>query len=147
MALGTAVLGGIVAGPALAIFGHIMGSKGEEALNKARSNREQAQTIAADADKAVTQLDAILQVTSLANSTFSAVTTRLRRAVRELEKILANEGEEFGALSSASRDAVFRTVKFAQLIKALIDTPILDETGQLVLSTQKRLEDIAAATT
>ncbi len=147
MALGTAVLGGIVAGPALAIFGHIMGNKGEEALNTARSNREQARTIAADADKAVTQLDAIGQVTSLANTTFSAVTTRLRRSVRELEQVIANEGEDFGAFSGASRDTVFRTVKFAQLIKALIDTPILDEAGQLVLSTQKRVADIAAATT
>lgn len=147
MALGTAVLGGILAGPALAIFGHIMGNKGEEALNNARSNREQARTIAADADKAVTQLDAIGQVTSLANRTFSAVTTQLRRAVRELEQVIAKEGEDFGAFSSASRDTVFRTVKFAQLIKALIDTPILDEAGQLVLSTQKRVEHIIGATT
>lgn len=147
MALGTAVLGGIVAGPALAIFGHIMGNKGEEALNNARSNREQAQTIAADAKKVVTQLDAIGQVTSLANSTFSAVSTRLRRAVRELDQVIANEGEDFGAFSSASRDTVFSTVKYAQLIKAMIDTPILDEAGQLVLSTQKRVEDIAATTT
>lgn len=147
MALGTAVLGGIVAGPALAIFGHIVGSKGEEALNNARGNREQARTIAADADKAVTQLDAIGQVTSIANRTFSAVTTCLRRAVRELEQVIAKEGEDFGAFSSASRDTVFSTVKFAQLIKAMIDTPILDEAGQLVLSTQKRVEDIAASTT
>lgn len=147
MALGTAVLGGIVAGPALAIFGHIIGNKGEEALNTARSNREQARTIAADADKAVTQLDAIGQVTSLANGTFSTVTTHLRRAVRELEQVISNEGENFGAFSSESRETVFRTVKFAQLIKAMIDTPILDDAGRLVLSTRKRVEDIAAATT
>lgn len=146
MALGTAVLGGIVAGPALAIFGHIMGNKGEEALNNARSNSEQAQSIATEANKAVTQLDAIGKVTSLANSTFSAVTACLRRSVRDLEQVIANEGEDFGSFSSTSRDTVFRTVKFAQLIKAMIDTPILDEAGQLVLSTQKRVEDIAAAT-
>lgn len=147
MALGKAVLGGIVAGPALAIFGHIMGGKGEEALNKARSNREQAQTIAAQANKTVTQLDAIGQVTSLANGTFSAVTARLRRSVRELELVIANEGEEYSAFSKSSQETVYRTVKFAQLIKALIDTPILDEAGQLVLSTKKRVEDIASATT
>lgn len=145
MALGSVVLGAVAAGPALAIFGHILGNKGEEALNNARSNREQAQTIAADAKKVVTQLDAIGQVTSLANGTFSAVSTRLRRAVHKLDQVIANEGEDFTALSSASRDAVFSTVKYAQLIKAMIDTPILDETGQLVLSTQKRVEDVAAA--
>lgn len=143
MALGTVVLGGIVAGPALAIFGHIMGNKGEEALNTALGNREQAQTIAAEADKAVTQLFAMGQVTCLANNTFSSVSTLLRRAVQDLEHIIAREGVDFGSYTSDGKDAVLRTVKFAQLVKALIDTPILDEQGQLVLSTKKRVEDIA----
>lgn len=147
VALGTAVLGGMVAGPALAIFGHIMGNKAEEALNSARSNLEKAQTFAAELDKAALQLDAIGQVTALANSTFSSVTTSLRRAVRDLERVIENEGEDFSAYASTSRDSVFRTVKFAQLIKAMIDTPILDEEGQLVLSTQKRIEDIATSIT
>lgn len=145
MAGGMMVLGGIVAGPALAIFGHIVGNKGEEALNKARSNLEQAKTIAADAKKVATHLDAIGQVTSLANSTFSAVTTQLRRSVSNLEKVIKNEGENFSNFSPESRETVFRTVKFAQLIKAMIDTPILDEEGKLVLSTEKRVLDIASA--
>lgn len=144
MAGGTLVLGGIVAGPALAIFGHILGNKGEEAFNKARSNLEQAKTIQADAKKVTAHLHAIGQVTWLANSTFSAVTTQLRRAVGQLEKIVKTEGEDFHTFSPDSRETVFRTVKFAQLIKAMIDTPILDEEGKLVLSTEKRVQDIAS---
>lgn len=145
MAGGMMVLGGIVAGPALAIFGHIVGNKGEEALNHAHSNMEQAKTIKADAEKVVTQLDAVGQVTALANATFSAVTTNLRRSVGKLEKVLEAEGENFAAFTPESKETVFRTVKFAQLIKAMIDTPILDEHGALVLSTEKRVQEIAAA--
>ena len=38
---------------------------------------------------------------------------------------------------------MFRSVKYAQLVKAMIDTPILDESGALVLSTEKRIRDIS----
>jgi len=147
MAGGMMVLGGIVAGPALAIFGHIVGNKAEAALNNAHSNMEQAKTVRADAEKLITQLDAVGQVTALANATFSAVTTHLRRAVRALEKVLEVEGVDFAAFKPESKEVVFGAVKFAQLIKAMIDTPILDEEGKLVLSTEKRVQDIAAALT
>ena len=142
MALGSMVLGGIVAGPALAIFGHIVGNKGEEALNNARSNLEQAKTILNEANLMLGKLAAIEKVTSLANSTFSTVSSHLRRAVSDLKKVLDAEGENYQAFSAENRESVFRSVKFAQLIKAMIDTPILDQDGNLVLSTEKRLQEI-----
>ncbi len=141
VALGSMVLGGIVAGPALAIFGHIVGNKGEEALNNAYSNLEQAKTIRDQADVMFKKLEVIGTVTSLANNTFSTLTTQLRRAVSDLKKMLDAEGENYQALSSESREVVFRSVKFAQIIKAMIDTPILDKDGNLVLSTEKRLQE------
>lgn len=39
---------------------------------------------------------------------------------------------------------MFASVKFAQLIKAMIDTAILDKDGNLVLATKKRIDDVAA---
>lgn len=145
MAGGMMVLGGLVAGPALAIFGHIVGNKAEEALNNARSNMEKARTIQVDAKKLITELGAVEQVTSLANTTFSSITTRLRRSVHDLSRIIHDEGEDFSVFSPQSRETVFRTLKYAQLIKAMIDTPIFDEDGKLVISTQKRLQDIAVS--
>ena len=142
MALGSMVLGGIVAGPALAIFGHIVGNKGEEALNNARSNLEQAKTVRNEANLMVGKLAAIEKVTSLANSTFSTISSHLRRAASDLKKVLDAEGENYQAFSAENRETVFRSVKFAQLIKAMIDTPILDQDGNLVLSTEKRLQEI-----
>ena len=142
MALGSMVLGGIVAGPALAIFGHIVGNKGEEALNNARSNLEQAKTVRNEANLMVGKLAAIEKVTSLANSTFSTISSHLRRAASDLKKVLDAEGENYQAFSAENRETVFSSVKFAQLIKAMIDTPILDQDGNLVLSTEKRLQEI-----
>lgn len=144
MAGGLMVLGGIVAGPALAIFGHVLGNKGEEALNNARSNMEQAQTIRAQAELMVGKLKAIEEVTALANITFSKVSSHLRRATSELKKVLEGQGDDFSSYSEESKVTVFRSVKFAQLLKAMIDTPILDQDGNLVLSTEKRIYDVAA---
>jgi|TARA_R110000851_G_scaffold68733_11_gene154268 hypothetical protein len=142
MAGGMMVLGGIVAGPALAIFGHVLGNKGEAALNTANSNLEQARTVCEQANLMGEKLKAITEVVELANTTFSSVNSRLRRAVFDLKKVINSEGVDFGNYSEQSKEAVFRAVKFAQLLKAMIDTPILDKDGNLVLSTQKRILDV-----
>ena len=94
-------------------------------------------------EKAVQQLQSIQQVTRLANTTFSKLTTQLRKSVRDLNGVIVAHGEDFSAFSQESREAVFRSVKYAQLVKAMIDTPILDESGALVLSTEKRIRDIS----
>lgn len=143
MALGSAVLGGVVAGPALAIFGHIMGNKGEEALNLAYANIEQAKTIKQESKLVVSKLNAIEQVADLAESTFSKISTTLRRSVRKLDEVIETHGEDFSQFDESSREVVFKTVKYAQLIKAMLDTPILDTDGNLVLSTQKRMDEIS----
>jgi len=144
MAGGMMVLGGIVAGPALAIFGHVLGNKGEEALNNARSNMEQANTLRDQADLMASKLTAIEKVTVLANNTFSKISSQLRRSVSELKKVIEQEGVDYRTFSKENKEVVFASVKFAQLIKAMIDTAILDKDGSLVLATKKRIEDVAA---
>lgn len=143
MALGAMVLGGVVVGPALAIFGHIVGNKGEEALNNARSNMEQARTIQKEAGVMCTKLDAIQSVSALANTTFSKISSKLRHAVSDLKSTIANYGGNYANYPTEAREGVLRSVKFAQLLKAMIDTPILDEDGNLVLSTEKRTQEVA----
>lgn len=142
MALGTMVLGAVAIGPALAIFGHIVGNKGEEALNTARSNLEQAKTIREEADVICKKLEAIQRVSALANSTFSNVSSRLRHAVRDLKRAIDSYGEDYVKFPGEAREVVLRSVKFVQLLKAMIDTPILDKDGNLVLSTDKQVQKI-----
>lgn len=142
MALGSMVLGGIVAGPAIAIFGHILGNKGEEALNTAKSNMEEAKTVRDETKLLIAKLKSIEEVTSLANKTFSDISSHMRRAVHGLKTLINTDGDNYQAFSSEARETVFRSVKFAQLIKAMIDTPILDEDGNLVISTEKQIKEI-----
>ncbi|MXP52001.1 hypothetical protein FD737_02755 [Pantoea sp. Seng] len=144
MAGGMMVLGGIVAGPALAIFGHILGNKGEEALNNARSNLEQAKTIRDQGLLMVHKLQAIQKVTTLANNTFSLASGRLRGTIHDMKNALDSYGENFHDFPQECKDNVFMSVKYAQLLKAMIDTPILDQAGNLVLSTERRIIDITA---
>lgn len=145
MALGTLVLGGLVAAPALAIFGYFIGSKGEEALANAQSNLEKANSFADSMNKVCDQLVVIQKVTTLANKTFSNTCTRLRQSVGELRKVIVKNDVDYQTFAIEDREVVFQSVKYAQLIKALIDTPIIDSNGNLVLSTQKRVDDIAVA--
>jgi hypothetical protein len=146
MAMGAMVLGGLVAGPALAIFGHIVGNKGEEALNNARSNMEQAMVVKEQAAVMCGKLEAVERVTSFANATFSKISSKLRHGVRDLKGVIDSYGEDYATFSPEAKEVVFRSVKFAQLLKAMIDTPILDEEGNLILSTGKRVEEVAALT-
>lgn len=145
MAMGAMVLGGIVAGPALAIFGHIVGNKGEQALNNAYSNLEQARTISERATLMCSQLAAIQDVTALANGTFSKITGLLRQSVRGLKTVIDTNGDNYQKFSTECRESVFRSVKFAQLLKAMIDTPILDKDGNLVLTTKERVQEMENA--
>lgn len=144
MAGGMMVLGGIVAGPALAIFGHILGNKGEEALNNAHSNMEQARTIRDQTELMVNKLQVIEQVTLLARNVFSEISSQLIYSVTDLRKTLKDEGDNYRDFSNEGKQIVFRSVKLAQLLKAMIDTAILDQDGNLILATEKRVRDIAA---
>jgi hypothetical protein len=64
--------------------------------------------------------------------------------VSELRNVLEHHGVDYRALSNEDKNVVFVSVKYAQLLKAMIDTAILDADGNLVLSTEKRIKDIAA---
>ncbi|MBR7206723.1 hypothetical protein KB219_33825, partial [Pseudomonas aeruginosa] len=76
--------------------------------------------------------------------TLSEITSNLRFATRDMRVTIEKYGENFQDFSTESKQIVFRSVKFAQLIKAMIDTAILDQDGNLVLSTEKRVRDISA---
>jgi len=134
---GTMLLGGVIAGPALAIVGHFLGNAGEEALNKARGNMEQAETIVTQSKLMVGKLTAIREVTALAAQLFSKASLKLTSATFELDSVIDEQGADYSKFSAESRAKVLCAVKMAQLTKAMIDTPILDEDGQLVLSTEK----------
>lgn len=142
MAMGTMVLGGLVAGPALLIFGSVMGNKAETALNDARSDQEKAKKYRDEAQLAVLKMRAITSVALLASNTFSKLSGFLRHANQEMKFVLQASGTSFQQYTDKEKEVIFKAVKAVQLIKAMIDLPILDEEGTLVLTTEKRIVEL-----
>jgi hypothetical protein len=142
MAGGTMVLGGLVAGPALAVFGFVVGAKAEATLANAKRNKQVARTHYDEAVLAAERLSAVQVVTTLANKTFSKLGVPLRRGVADIRAAIGEHGSDFSSYPEQTREKIFRAVKTAQLIKLMVDTPILDKDGALVLSTEKTVRDV-----
>ncbi|HCE2428472.1 TPA: hypothetical protein NGU10_000886 [Vibrio parahaemolyticus] len=132
MAGGAVVLGTLAAGPALLIFGSVLGAKAESKLNSARANLEQANTFEAESSIIITKLEGISEVAQLASETLSTLRSQCRRSCKALSKIIEARGTDYSAFCTSERAVVLRTVKLAQLIKVIVDTAILDEEGNLL---------------
>lgn len=123
MALGTAVLGGITVGPALAVGGFVLAGKGEQALTKAREYE-------AKVNVEIRRLEA-------AGDFLQRVEQRVRELGKLLYKLEKLANQSLNELESQPFDRQRDAAKFQQvalLIKALAEirkTPILDSEGNL----------------
>ncbi|EIN5953636.1 hypothetical protein V9K30_003236 [Vibrio cholerae] len=132
MAGGAVVLGTLAAGPALLIFGSILGAKAESKLNDAKANLAQARAFEAESEAVITKLEGISEVANLATDTLSKLRTLCRRSCKAMASVISSKGIDYSAFSEEERAVVFKTVKLAQLVKVIIDTAILDEEGNLL---------------
>ncbi len=128
---GVMVLGSLVAGPALLIFGSVLGASASKKLDEARSNMEIARNYDKEVDGVCQKLEMISEVTTLASETLSNLRSRMRSANNLFRLTIAKEGTDFAKFSQEGKERVFKSVKYAQLVKAVIDTPILNADGGL----------------
>ncbi|MEA1954708.1 MAG: hypothetical protein U9O24_09990 [Campylobacterota bacterium] len=118
MAGGTAVLGGLVAGPLIAVGGMFMDSRAEENLTKAREEE-------AKADKAIEGM-------KLIQSGLDGIISR----TDELENILLETKDRFNNVKDDLQDNYCSDKNFKALmslgktLKNLLDIPVLDEDGE-----------------
>jgi hypothetical protein len=138
MAGGAWILGSIVTGPVLAIGGMVMSAKSKEALAKAMAQ-------AAEAAKAIEQMNTIEAATSLIQSraqqifkVLHGLWEELRLALPQLESIVDRE-TEWSRLQSDEQEAVAVITSLAYLIKQLIDAPLFDSEGNPIEDTAKLL--------
>ena len=132
MALGTAVLGGIVAGPALLIAGGIFGSKAKEKLNNAYSNLSEAERISEELKTAGVELQTICKKTEQIQRLLKQLASLQQQANRKLDEIVNQRGKRNWKLfSGQEKKTTAACLKLAQMIKVIIDTPLLTEDGIL----------------
>jgi hypothetical protein len=114
MAGGMIALGGIVAGPALAIGGFMLASKAEEALTKAVD-------YAAQVDKAVAEIDMLGVVLKGIRKNVDEVTYTLNELVQRFEVMKVNDDSD----PQAFKQMIANT----KMLKDLLDCRIIDEEG------------------
>lgn len=139
MAGGAAVLGGIVAGPVLAIGGMMMASKAEEAKHDAYSNVEKAELAAEEMKTAV-----------VATRGIKTRFVEVNELLRELEVIfkpqlemlvtLISKQKNYAKYTEQQKNDVYLIFQLAVTIKNILEAPILTKKGELNKVTGKLVQ-------
>jgi len=129
---GTMVLGVMAAGPALLIFGSILGAKAKKNLNDAMSNLEQAKKINAEISVITEKLRQMFESVNLCYNVLDKFSGKMRRANKKLITLIEESGADYSKYTDDEKKTVFTTVKFAQVLKMIIDLPLLNDNGELI---------------
>lgn len=131
MAGGTAVLGGLVAGPALMVMGFVAGHAAKKDLEKAYTNRAEALQIAAQLNTAALQCETIRRRTYMFYNLLARLDTKFLPMIYKMEDIFAAEGDDYRQYSVESKKAIASCASIVVSIKTVLDTPILTDDGLL----------------
>ncbi len=130
MALGTVVLGGIVAGPALLLAGGIFSAKAKEKLNNAYSNLSEARRISEELKTAEKQLDVISHKAYQVDDLLRKLVYQFGYTIKRLDEVV-REKNDWKQFTHKEKEIAMISFKYAQVIKGIIDTPLLTQDGML----------------
>lgn len=128
---GTAVLGGLVAGPALMVMGFIAGAKASKNLSESYANEAMSKKIAKDLEVGADMCNNISRRTLMFYNLLARLDSYFIPLVYKLENIVKDEGVDYLKYSKESKELVMASVSLAGTIKAVLDTSILNEDGSL----------------
>ncbi len=138
---GTAVLGGLVAGPALLVMGVITGAKAGKNLEEARKNAAKAREICEQLENGTIQCIAIRRRTYMFYNLLARLDAYFVPVLFQLQQIIKEEGTNYQEYSNKSRSIIASAATMAGTIKAILDTAILTENGNLTNESQKMMEN------
>lgn len=142
MAGGMYVLGGLVAGPALMVMGMITEAKSKEKLEKALSNKAQADEIVESLNAASVQCSAIRRRTYMFYNLLAHLDALFLPPVWKMQDIVETEGIDYRAYTLESKKAIAAAASTACTIKAVLDTPILTPEGELTEASENVTKEI-----
>lgn len=131
MAGGTMVLGGIVAGPVLAVGGMVMASKAEVAKENAHSNLNKAQLAAEQMKQAELKATIIGQRVDEIRNILNILSENFIKSINILE-YLVSKSQDFRDYSKEEKEAVGVSFSLAKSIKNILDMKLLTEDGDLI---------------
>lgn len=149
MAGGTAVLGGLVAGPALMVVGFVAEAAAKKNLEKAYTNRAEAIQISEQLSTAALQCEAIRRRTYVFYNLLARLDAYFLPLIYKMEDICKEEGNDYKQYKQESKRTIASCASIAVSIKSVLDTPLLtddgvlsDESAQIAVSTEERLKSL-----
>lgn len=149
MAGGTAVLGGLVAGPALMVVGFVAGAAAKKNLEKAYTNRAEAIQIVEQLSTAALQCETIRRRTYVFYNLLARLDAYFLPLIYKMEDIFKEEGDDYKQYKPESKKVIASCASIAVSIKTVLDTPLLtddgvltDESGKITVSVEDRLKEL-----
>ena len=142
IAWGVAVLGGLVAGPAIAILGVVIDAAARKNLEKALSNEAEALKIAEELKVVETLCNGIAKRADMFNALLSKMVQVFETLISQLEFIVSTSGTDYSKYDEAAQNRVAMAMSVAGAVKSVLDTPILNKDGGLTDESQKTHTEI-----
>ncbi len=129
MAGGMAVLGGIIASPVFAVGGLMMASKAQE--NLANAQKYQAETTKAveQMNDAISRSEAINDIALKFEEVIQRLSKTMIPVLDTLESTIVALGGDYSLYSPSQKRQVHLAVQFVQVLKIVLETPLLTEEG------------------
>jgi hypothetical protein len=127
---GTMVLGGLVAGPVLAVGGMMLASKAKESLENARSNLAQAKVAAEEMQAASVAADGIKRRLDQVNDVTRKLGEHLVKQTLAMKEVVS-VNTDFATYSEQDQATVYLAAATAKTLKTIMETPVIDQDGDL----------------
>ena len=139
---GTAVLGGLVAGPALAVMGFVVGAKASANKEKAYANLANAHTFEEEMKTVKVLCKGIRMRANMFERLLIKLDAILAPLTYNLSTLIDTVGTDYSMYTQEQKNLVAACLSTAGALKAVLDTPILTEEGNLTKESERISDNI-----